>query len=90
MAAPYEEQTMQSPTAAEHRALFERTGVDQYVDTADAARLLGLAAQTLRRWNCEGSGPIRPRKMNGRLRWSVAEIQAVLSGSEPTATSAAA
>ena len=77
---------MQSATVAEHRALFERTGVDQYVATDEAATLLGVAPQTLRRWACEGSGPIRPRKLNGRLRWSVAEIQAVLSGATPTST----
>ena len=71
----------------EHRRLFERTGVDQYVPTAEAATLLGVAAQTMRRWACEGSGPIRPRKVAGRLRWSVAEIQALLSG---TATASAA
>jgi predicted site-specific integrase-resolvase len=76
---------MQSVNAAEHRALFERTGVDQYVDTAQAATLLGVAPQTMRRWSCDGSGPIRPRKMNGRLRWSVAEIQAVLSGAASAA-----
>lgn len=67
------------PSSDELRQLFERTGVDPTVDTNEAAALLGNEPQTLRRWNCEGSGPIRPRKVNGRLRWSVTEIQAILS-----------
>jgi len=64
----------------EQRRLFERTGVDQTAPTNEAAALLGNQPQTLRRWACEGSGPIRPRRINGRLRWSIAEIRALLSG----------
>jgi predicted site-specific integrase-resolvase len=79
---------MQSITAAEHRALFERTNVDQHVPTDEAATLLGVAPQTLRRWACEGSGPLRPRKLNGRLRWSVAQIRAVLAGATVQASAA--
>ena len=71
----------------ELRRLHERTGVDQTVTTAEGAVLLGVEPQTMRRWACHGSGPIRPRKVNGRLRWSVAEIRAVLSGAA-TATAA--
>lgn len=69
----------------ELRKLFERTGVEQTVATAEAAELLGVEPQTLRRWACEGSGPIRPRKLNGRLRWSVADIRKVLGGETATA-----
>jgi DNA-binding transcriptional regulator YiaG len=65
----------------ELRQLHESTGVSQHVDTAKGAALLGLEPQTLRRWACHGSGPIRPVKVNGRLRWRVADIQAVLAGS---------
>ncbi len=71
----------------EFRHLHERTGVEQTVDTAEAATLLGRKPQTLRRWACDGSGPIRPRKVNGLLRWSVAEIRALLGGNA-TATAA--
>lgn len=60
--------------------LRERTRVDETVDTATAAALIGYTGQTLRRWACEGSGPIRPRRVNGRLRWSVSEIRALLAG----------
>ena len=69
----------------ELRRLHESTGVAQYVSTSAAATLLGVAEQTMRRWACEGSGPIRPRKVAGRLKWAVADIQAVLSGTAATA-----
>lgn len=70
----------QRRSPAEVREIFERTGVDQTVDTGEAAELLRVRAQTLRRWSCQGTGPIRARRVNGRLRWSVADIRAVLSG----------
>jgi len=70
----------------ELRQLFERTGVEQTVDTEDAATLLGKEPQTLRRWACEGSGPVRPSRVNGRLRWSVSDIQRLLN---PAASAAA-
>jgi hypothetical protein len=63
----------------ELRQLFVSTGVEQTVDTEDAATLLGKEPQTLRRWACEGSGPVRPSRVNGRLRWSVADIQRLLN-----------
>ena len=64
----------------ERRALHARTDVEETVATAEAAALLGYQQQTLRRWACQGDGPIRPRRVNGRLRWSVAEIRKLLSG----------
>lgn len=64
----------------EIRQLHDRTAVGQYVHTIEAATLLGVAPQTMRRWACEGSGPLRARKVAGRLRWAVADIRAVLSG----------
>jgi hypothetical protein len=74
---------------AERRRLFERAGVDEHFGTNEAAVLLNAAPQTLRRWSCDGSGPIRPRRVNGRLRWSLADIQAVLRGECPAANAAA-
>lgn len=50
------------------------------VNTAEAAASLGRKPQTLRRWACEGSGPIRPVRINGRLAWRVSELQALLEG----------
>jgi hypothetical protein len=64
----------------ERRQLHARTAVEETVATAEAAALLGYQPQTLRRWACVGDGPIRPRRVNGRLRWSVAEIRGLLSG----------
>lgn len=63
------------------RQLCEAVAVDHTVGTQEAAVLLGVAPQSLRRWSCQGSGPLRPRHVNGRLRWSVADIRAVLAGS---------
>jgi hypothetical protein len=61
----------------DERALRERTGVEQTVDTATAALLTGYQPQTLRRWACEGSGPVQPRRVNGRLKWIVSELRAL-------------
>ena len=48
------------------------------VDTAAAAYYLSRRPQTLRGWACMENGPLRPRRIMGRLAWSVAEIRAVL------------
>jgi len=73
---------MHPPTIRDTRNLCEAAAVDHTVSTAEAAALLGLASQTLRRWACQGSGPIRPSHVNGRLRWSVASIRQLLSAAE--------
>jgi hypothetical protein len=62
---------------ADERVLRERTGVEQTVDTATAALLTGYQPQTLRRWACQGSGPVQPRRVNGRLKWVVRELRAL-------------
>lgn len=43
--------------------------------TADAAFHLNRQPQTLRIWACRENGPIRPRRLNGRLDWPTAEIK---------------
>lgn len=49
------------------------------VDTAAAAFYLNRRPQTLRAWACRsGTGPIEPRRINGRLAWPVAEIKALM------------
>ena len=48
------------------------------VGTAAAAHYLNRRPQTLRGWACMENGPLRPRRIMGRLAWSVAEIRAVL------------
>jgi hypothetical protein len=54
----------------------------QAVTTAVAAKALNRAPQTLRKWACLENGPIRPIRINGRLAWSVDEINALLSGGQ--------
>ena len=59
--------------------LREQTGITLLV-TNEAAALLRLRPQTMRRWACDGSGPIKPRRIAGRLRWPLADIKALLAG----------
>ena len=49
------------------------------VDTATAAFHLNRQPQTLRGWAMrDGTGPVRPFRINGRLAWPVAELRRVL------------
>jgi hypothetical protein len=73
-------QVQRKLSADELRQLLDRTQVEQVVDTVDAAALLGIKPQTMRRWACYGEGPIQPRRAFGRLRWAVSDINAVLNG----------
>lgn len=47
--------------------------------TAEAARELNRQPQTLRRWACEGTGPIRPVRILGRLHWKTCDIERLLN-----------
>lgn len=44
------------------------------IPTSEAALHLNRGQQTLRLWASTGSGPISPKKINGRLAWRVDEI----------------
>lgn len=47
--------------------------------TGEAAFHLNRAQQTLRLWAMrDGTGPIRPLRINGRLAWPVSELRRVL------------
>ncbi len=49
------------------------------VTTEQAGYYLNRRPQTMRVWACrDGSGPIRPIRINGRLAWPVAELRRVL------------
>jgi hypothetical protein len=50
-----------------------------HVDTACAAFHLNRKPQTMRAWASSGSGPILPRRINGRLAWPVREIMGLLT-----------
>jgi hypothetical protein len=46
--------------------------------TAEAAFYLDRATQTLNIWACRsGTGPIKPKRIGGRLAWSTAEVKAL-------------
>lgn len=45
------------------------------VETAAAAHYLNRKSQTLRIWACKENGPLRPRRINGRLMWLTADIR---------------
>jgi hypothetical protein len=49
-----------------------------YLTTAEAAMHLNLNPQTLRKWACHETGPIRPRRITNRLMWPTAEIRRLL------------
>lgn len=47
--------------------------------TSEAAAHLSRAQQTLRTWAMrDGSGPLRPLRVHGRLLWPVADIRRLL------------
>jgi hypothetical protein len=48
------------------------------VGTEDAAFYTNRRPQTLRIRACKESGPIRPRRVNGRLAWSVADLRKLM------------
>ncbi len=49
------------------------------VPTQQAAYYLNRRPQTLRGWACaDGTGPIRPRRISGRLAWAVADLKRLL------------
>lgn len=50
------------------------------VPTDQAAFYLNRKPQTLRKWACLEDGPVRPVRINGRLAWKVADLQAVVAG----------
>jgi hypothetical protein len=46
--------------------------------TTEAAFHLNRAQQTLRLWAMANTGPVKCRRINGRLAWPVAEIKALM------------
>lgn len=53
-----------------------------HVDTETAAKMLGFKVATLQKWHSTGQGPIKPTLVARRLKWAVADIQTILSGSK--------
>lgn len=59
---------------------LKQQDLPQILTTADAATFLNRRPQTLRKWACEGSGPIQPIRISGRLGWRVADIRQLIEG----------
>lgn len=76
------QQAVKTATATKQFQNFPpiETETRSHVDTACAAFHLTRKPQTMRAWACLENGPIRPRRINGRLSWSVADIKRVLNG----------
>ena len=49
------------------------------ISTKQAAQIMGLQPQTLRKWAMDGSGPIQPIKIGNRLRWKLKDIKELCS-----------
>ncbi len=45
--------------------------------TAEAAHFLNRKSQTLRCWAMREDGPIRPKRVFGKLAWPTAEVKAL-------------
>lgn len=52
----------------------------EVLPTAPAAEAINRRPQTLRKWACSGTGPIRPVRIGGRLHWRVSDLAALLAG----------
>lgn len=53
----------------------------EVLPTAPAAESINRQSQTLRKWACTGTGPIKPVRIHGRLHWKVSDLMALLNGS---------
>lgn len=75
----------QATTQSQHRCTVIPLNLETRfaVTTAEAATHLNRAQQTLRIWACYENGPILPIRINGRLAWRVADLRALLEGSQP-------
>jgi hypothetical protein len=60
----------------------DRSGIPVTLTTADAAKALNRAPQTLRKWASLENGPVRPVRINGRLAWPADKIAAILAGGD--------
>ena len=73
-------QLTETTTASHGLALFP--ALDQEtrptVTTEQAAYYLSRKPRTLRVWACYDNGPLRPRRVGGRLAWPMADIRRVL------------
>lgn len=52
------------------------------VSTSEAALCINRTPQTMRKWACLETGPIRPIRIHGRLAWRVADLARLLQGGD--------
>jgi hypothetical protein len=62
------------------KPLHLATKLPEVLPTAAAAEFINRRPQTLRKWACLETGPIRPIRIHGRLAWRVADLESLLSG----------
>jgi hypothetical protein len=78
LAAHKQQQQAARRAAIEQYPLLEKVN-RSHVPTEQAAHYVSRQPQTLRHWACrDGTGPLRPIRVHGRLSWSVAEIKKLL------------
>ena len=56
-----------------------------YVRSPDAARILGLSENTLRKWRCQRTGPAWSRVGTRTVVYDVADLRAFVEASRPAA-----
>ncbi|TNC82776.1 MAG: hypothetical protein C9356_02590 [Oleiphilus sp.] len=56
--------------------------IKHYLSTNEAAHALNRSPQTLRKWACLDTGPIKPIRIHGRLAWPVDAIVALQQGDD--------
>jgi len=61
-------------------ALTELAEGRDALPTNEAAQVILRRPQTLRKWACLDTGPIRPIRINGRLAWRVSDLRTLLHG----------
>lgn len=65
--------------------MFNPPPAPRFVDTAEAARILGLSPRTLEKQRCQGRGPAY-HKLGSRVLYALVELEAVLAQREPATT----
>ncbi len=50
------------------------------ISTAEAAKVLGFAEQTLHKWASLGNGPLTPLRLRRRLLWRLTDLESILAG----------
>lgn len=58
----------------------QRDALPAVLPTHLAAPFINRRPQTLRKWACLETGPIRPIRIHGRLHWRVADLESLLNG----------